>query len=246
MPPPLPQESDPLATRDVIASGIARLEARADHFALLGVPRDATIDTIRAAYVTLAYHLHPEKRPELDPDATREAQRLFAQINVAYGVVGDPVRRAEYLESLRAESSSPPEPVRTGTAIERARAAAELAQRGRAALRREDLPAAIELLARAVELEPLDVDYAAHLAWARFCASDDKAGIAAEVRHALERALFRSLRPAAARFYLGRLERMLGRTREALHHFQEVIQLDPGHAEAAAEIRLLEPRTARR
>jgi curved DNA-binding protein CbpA len=254
MPPLVPRQRNAFATRDVIASGIALLDVHADHFALLGLPRDATIDSIRAAYVALACHLHPDKLPELEPAAASDARRLFAHVNLAYGVLSDPARRADYLAQLpgepaevpRPRSPSHPEPLRTGTPTERARAAAEVAQRGMQALRCEDLPAAIELLARATELAPHDVDHAARLAWARFCASTDKAGIAAEVRRALERAASRSPTPVAARFYLGRVERMLGRAREALHHFHEVLLLDPSHAEAAAEIRMLAPRTARR
>src|SRR5690606_29313660 len=110
---------------------------------------------------------------------------------------------ADYLAALRGDpartppprSPGPPEPPRAGTAAERARAAAEIAQRGMHALRREELAAAIELLVRATELAPQDVDYAAQLAWARFCASSDKAGIAADVRRVLERAIFKSPRP---------------------------------------------------
>jgi curved DNA-binding protein CbpA len=256
MPPTVLRPDAPLATREVIAAGMAQVDAGADHFALLGIPPDATIDAIRAAYVALAHHLNPERHSELDPATAEDAQQLLAQINVAYGVVSDPVRRADYLTELRAELERAPrpgtptpdqlEPVQAGTAAERARAAAEIAQRGMQALRRDDLPGALELLTRATELAPRDVDYAAQLAWARFCASPDKAGLAAEVRRALERAIFRSSRPLAARFYLGRVERLLGRVEEALHHFHEVLELEPSHAEAAAEIRLLQPRTARR
>ncbi len=247
LPPPIPRPGDVLAAREVIAAGLAQLDAGADHFALLGVPRDAAIDSIRAAYVSLACHLHPDKRPELDAEAARDAQRLFAQVNVAYGVLGDPVRRAEYLAQLPAPASRPHEgDPPSGTAAERVRAAMEVAQRGMQALRREDLPAAIELLARAAELAPQNAEYPAQLAWARFCASTDKPGIAGPVRRALERAIGRSPRPVLARFYLGRVERMLGRVHEALQQFREVIQLEPNHAEAAAEIRLLEPRSARR
>ncbi len=253
MPPPIARQSNAFATRELIAAGVALLDANADHFALLGLPRDATVDSIRAAYVALACHLHPDKRPELDPVMAREAQRLFARMNLAYGVLSDPVRRADYLALLRREEQERrPRPAEApgsrpaGTATERARAAAEVAQRGMHALRRQDLPAAVELLTRATELAPHDVDYGAQLAWARFCASADRPGIAIEVRRALERAIHRSPKPVIARFYLGRVERMLGRVREALHHFHEVIRIDPGHADAAAEIRLLEPRTARR
>lgn len=252
MPPPDPRQGSASATRDVIAAGIALLDAGADHFALLGIPRDATIDSIRAAYVALACHLHPDRRPDLEPALARDAARLLARVNLAFGVLGDPVRRADYLALLRREDRAQPRsadesgPRPAGTATERARAAAEVAARGMHALRRQDLPAAIELLTRATELAPHDVDYGAQLAWARFCASADRPGIAADVRRALERAIHRSPRPVVARFYLGRVERMLGRVREAVHHFREVLRLEPAHAEAAAELRLLEPRTARR
>ena len=248
LPPPVLPRSHAPAVRDVVAAGLALLDAGADHFALLGIPHDAAIDTIRAAYVSLACRLQPEKLPALEPEVARDALRLFAPVNLAYGVLSDPVRRADYLAQLRgaAGGAAPVAERRAGTAIERARAAADFAQRGMHALRREDLAAAVELLTRATELAPHDVDHAAQLAWVRFCASSDKPGIAAEVRRALERAIFRSARPALARFYLGRVERMLGRVREALHHFHEVQKLEPGHADAAAEIRLLAPRAARR
>lgn len=243
--PPLhPRFGNPIAIRELIGLGIARLEMRADHFALLGVPRDASIDAIRSAYVALASHLRPDKLPELDLAAARDAQRLFAHVNIAFGVLSDPERRAEYLAQLQggaapARLAGPPV---AGTSVERVTAAAEVAQQGMRALRREDLPAAIELLTRATELAPNEVDHAAALAWARFCAAPDKAGIAGEVRRVLERAIFKSPRPVLARFYLGRVERMLGRVREAVHHFHEVLELEPGHADAAAELRLLEPR----
>jgi len=63
-----------------------------------------------------------------------------------------------------------------------------------------------------------------------------------ETRKALERAVFKSYRPERARFYLGRVERMLGRDKEALHHFQEVLELKPNHGDAASEIRAIEAR----
>ena len=43
-----------------------------------------------------------------------------------------------------------------------------------------------------------------------------------------------------ARFYLGRVERILGRVREALLHCKQVLDVEPGHADAAAEVRMLE------
>jgi cytochrome c-type biogenesis protein CcmH/NrfG len=123
--------------------------------------------------------------------------------------------------------------------------AAEHYQRGEQALRAEQLSEAVTELARAAELAPYEVDYGALLGWAKFCASFDKPGTAADTRRALERAIHRSPHPELARLYLGRVERMLGRDQLALHHFREVLQLVPDHAEATTEIRVLETRLAK-
>jgi cytochrome c-type biogenesis protein CcmH/NrfG len=103
---------------------------------------------------------------------------------------------------------------------------------------------AVADLTRAVELAPGEVDYAAALAWARFCHATDKQALAHATREALGRAIRKSPTPEMARFYLGRVERMLGRDKEALRHFQEVLQVQPRHADAAAEIRAIEARAA--
>jgi cytochrome c-type biogenesis protein CcmH/NrfG len=123
-------------------------------------------------------------------------------------------------------------------------AARDAYKRGQSRLRVENLEDAIADLARAVELAPHEVDYAATLAWARFCHAADKPALAHATREALGRAIRTSPSPVMARFYLGRVERMLGRDKEALRHFQEVLQAQPRHADAAAEVRAIEARAA--
>src|SRR5262249_19373266 len=59
------RRSSPFVVRDTIATGLGLIERGADHFALLGVPRDAPVDTIRSAYVAFACLLHPDKLPDL-------------------------------------------------------------------------------------------------------------------------------------------------------------------------------------
>lgn len=120
--------------------------------------------------------------------------------------------------------------------------AAEAAERAQRALKNEQVDTAVLELKKAVELVPNDVDYTALLGWALFCAAQDKRAIAGETKKALERALYHSEKPHLARFYLGRVERMLGRDREALRHFHAVLLLEPNHRDASAEIRVLEAR----
>lgn len=120
--------------------------------------------------------------------------------------------------------------------------AEEAVDRARSALDKQQPAAAVRELETAVALVPHDVDYKALLGWALFCASDDKTAIANVTRRVLERALHESPRPQLARFYLGRVEKMLGHDREALHHFHAVLLLDPGNRDASAEIRALQAR----
>lgn len=126
--------------------------------------------------------------------------------------------------------------------VEHRIAADACAHRADWALRNNQPAEALAEIARAIELDGETVDYRATQTWARFCAASDKRAIAGEVRSMLTKVARLSHRPELARFYLGRVERILGRVREALMHFRQVLEIEPGHADAAAEIRMLEPR----
>lgn len=137
---------------------------------------------------------------------------------------------------------TPPNIPRTKTNPELAAEAAERAER---ALKLDRPETAVLELERACKLDPADVDYRAMYGWALFCAADDKRSVAELARTALEHAVHASRKPHEARFYLGRVERMLGREQEALGHFHAVLMLQPNHREASAEIRVLQARRSR-
>jgi len=61
-----------------------------DHYAVLGVPRDAGADELKRAYRRLARELHPDTNP--DPTA----EDRFKEVALAYEVLSDPERRARY------------------------------------------------------------------------------------------------------------------------------------------------------
>jgi hypothetical protein len=67
-----------------------------------------------------------------------------------------------------------------------------------------------------------------------------------DTRKTLDRLAHKSDSPALARYHLGRVERMMGRDREALRRFKEVLDAAPDHLEAASEVRVLEARLAGR
>ncbi|HUQ17279.1 MAG TPA: DnaJ domain-containing protein [Candidatus Saccharimonadales bacterium] len=67
------------------------MTGRSDHYAALGLKRDATRTEIRRAFRALALELHPDTNRE-DP----EAARRFGRIARAYEVLGDLERRRAY------------------------------------------------------------------------------------------------------------------------------------------------------
>ncbi|HEY0482191.1 MAG TPA: DnaJ domain-containing protein [Kofleriaceae bacterium] len=229
----------------LIAQRLKLLDQGADHFQLLGVGHDVPADALRKAYFALARQLHPDRLAALGiSDDGKHAQRLFAQINAGFAVLSDQGRRSRYLDILRrgGEAAIRAEQARAEDLARRILDAEEAFRRGELALRRDQPGAAVAELERAVQLNPDETDYHAALAWSRFCAAPDKPVIAAATRTALERAIQRAPRAVTARFYLGRVERMLGRDEDALRHFRDVLASAPGHAEAASEVRALESR----
>ena len=62
-----------------------------DPYEVLGVGRDADAKEIKKAYRKLAAKYHPDQNPD-DPSA----EERFKEVAAAYGVIGDPERRARY------------------------------------------------------------------------------------------------------------------------------------------------------
>ena len=88
-------ERDSQELRQLILETHARLKQ--DHFEVLGLERSAREDDVRAAYARLARVLHPDARrpPEL-ADVEEKREEVFLRVTAAYETLKDPEARQKY------------------------------------------------------------------------------------------------------------------------------------------------------
>lgn len=89
----LPQEpQQPQPDSDLNFDFFSLISKPKDYYKILEVDYDATEDAIRSNYIRLALKWHPDKHKE---DVNSTTSR-FQDINEAYQVLSDPVKRREY------------------------------------------------------------------------------------------------------------------------------------------------------
>jgi molecular chaperone DnaJ len=81
-----------------------------DHYTVLGLRRDASLDEIKKAYRQLAMRHHPD-RTQNNPHDTE----IFKAVAVAFATLSNPVRRAEYDRLLTAAEQRAANPRVRGT-----------------------------------------------------------------------------------------------------------------------------------
>ncbi len=79
-----------------------------NYYDLLGVPPAASPDEVRTAYRTMAQIFHPDRLAHFKPEARQFAEERLKSLNLAYGVLSDPAKRAAYDATL----NQPPPPNR--------------------------------------------------------------------------------------------------------------------------------------
>mmetsp|Transcript_27638 Transcript_27638/g.90025 ORF Transcript_27638/g.90025 Transcript_27638/m.90025 type:complete len:161 (-) Transcript_27638:1494-1976(-) len=64
-----------------------------EYYSILGVAKNATQQEVKKAYLQAAQKFHPDVAPE---DQRKTAEVRFKEVNAAYEVLGDPLKRKEY------------------------------------------------------------------------------------------------------------------------------------------------------
>ncbi|HEY8965030.1 MAG TPA: DnaJ domain-containing protein, partial [Candidatus Methylacidiphilales bacterium] len=74
-----------------------------DYYAVLSVPPKASPEEIKVAFRRLAHRYHPDKNRGNDPEAAAAVEK-FNAVRVAYEILGDAEKKAEYDSSRRLKS----------------------------------------------------------------------------------------------------------------------------------------------
>jgi hypothetical protein len=217
---------------DEVRMRAARLD-RCNAYERLGISPSATQDHVRQAYITAAKRFHPDRVSSNVALAAvlPQLQALFSGLKEAHDHICTPDARKAYDIRLRGG----------GVKSESRRDEANLALKmGDVLFKKRDFEAAIVKLRKAVELDA-NADALAALAWA--LTNDPKSSPAAkEEALALVPRALRAEGTTARTYYVAGV---LYRTKDpagSADAFRKALELDPSHADASLELRLLEMR----
>ena len=202
---------------------------------VLGVPREATVSAIQAAFHALAKRWHPDRLGPEYADVSELATRVFARMSEAHGVLTDNAQRREYNAKLRKEGSVQQEQEH----VERVLRAATEFQKAEVFLKRSKYTEAEAHAKAALESNPDEADHIALVAWLNSLKAD--ADLPLLIRE-LDRALHLQPNSVRAHWYRGQLYKRLGKDSKAIQDFRAVRERDPRHVDAERELRLYQMR----
>ena len=210
-----------------------------NHFDLLGVNENTSTTKIKQVYFKLAKRFHPDSRPDLFQGEAREkVEELFTKISEAYNVIGESESRVNYARALKSNVSQADMDKAT-RAIE-----AEMEfQKAEVLLRRSAWKPALELLDRAVQLQPDEPEYRLYRAWANYKVQG--IGEAANARREMENILEQRPQAADGHFFLGQIAREDGRLDDAERYFEQAAKLKPNDVDIKRELQILQRRRDR-
>jgi tetratricopeptide (TPR) repeat protein len=202
-----------------------------DAYQRLGVDATVSGETIRASYLELVKRFHPDRAaaPGLHSVAA-DLRTLFDAIKDAYETIGAPAAREAYDQNKGSGGGG-------RTRAEESRLAVKM---GEVLLKKRDFAAALIKLRHAVELDA-NGDSLAALCWGLTQNPSASGAAKQEAASLIQRAL-RAPGPTARTYYVAGVIFRTKDPESAVDAFRKALEVDPGHADAALELRLLEMR----
>lgn len=209
-----------------------------DHYAFLGVGRNATAEDIRKAYFDHAKRWHSDRFAGMDLGEQREmADALFRRADEAQKVLSDQQARADYDVVLdRAKAGLP-------TDVNVMLEAEGLFRKAQMFVRRGQADAAEPVLAQAIAMNKGEAEFYAYHGYALFAAKGTAA--AAEANAEINKALDMNAKLDSAYEFLGKIARVEGKFAEAVKHLKKALELNPKNREAERELRFVQNQIAK-
>jgi len=208
-----------------------QIETHADCFAVLGVPRAATSDEVKAAFLELAKVFHPDRLPGTLHHLLPKMRAVFESVREAYETLQSESSRGTYEVGLGAEKRA------VENILSPAEEAAQAFKRGEVLFRKRDYPGAEREYHRAFFLDS-KADYLAAEAWAIHL-NPGRREHAPVARQMMVEASKKDPSCDRAQYQLGVIARVEGDIDRAEKHFREAVRLNAKHLEARQELRLI-------
>ncbi|NTX39917.1 J domain-containing protein [Myxococcus sp. CA033] len=240
-----PPKPDEARHAQQIEQRFADIQARRDHFYVLGVSQDSTRDQVKAAFLSLAKVFHPDRLPPTLPHLAQKITSVFEGIREAYEVLYDDARRKAYIQTLQAQQSMPKAPQSGGASSRPAPGRPEsspddLYKMGEVYFRKRDFTTASDHYERAYALDP-KATYLAARAWAIYMDPARKADMA-KAKQMMADAVRTDPNCDRAHYQLGVIARVEGDMDRAERHFRDAVRSNSKHLEANQELRLIDMR----
>ena len=232
-PPARPTEAEAEIRRALVAA--LPLAREADLFVRLNLPRTATPEEVKGAYLQLVKQFHPDRfgAPALS-DLQDGLREVLSALNEAYGVLSDRTRRTEYLARTSTGGRAP-----TEAAAAAARADFQKAEVARKSGDHARARLFLESAVRSDRSPDLLVALAVETMASGKPADREKA------RRHLDEAM-KDAGCAAAFIVAGKMCRDEGDADRAERHFRAALRADPRSEEAGRELRQLQGRRQNR
>jgi curved DNA-binding protein CbpA len=236
-----PPSSDPEGFKRDLRERAAQIPSQ-NYYQILGVAEDAAPSAIQVAFFQLAKRWHPDRLGPEHADVRDIATRVFARMSEAHNMLADAQKRREYDELLKGGGGTAQEQEEIQAVL---RAAMNF-RKAEVLLKKNNLGAAEEHAALAVQDDPKQAEYVALHTWITSM-KPDRLGLALDDLIAkLNQCVSLEPNNLRIRWYRGQMYKRNGKDKLAIRDFRFIADQDENHLDATREIRLYEMRRAGR